>query len=186
MKIYQSRAVKAQHLLYDKLLYPSIDEVPEHLTSLSLRLYEALQRKDSQTIHQVKNHHPEFLGAEHTSIMNSTFTLMDAQTIIAKEYGYKNWTEVLKEQQLIDKNFEKAIDYIVTGDLELLKKILTQHSYLKTAVSHFGHRATLLHYTASNGVEIFRQKVPENLSDVIALLLTFGLDKNAEINVLWW
>ena len=45
------------------------------------------------------------------------------------------------------------------------------------------HRATLLHYVGSNGVEIRRQKVPANLVAITELLLETGSDVNATARV---
>ena len=47
--------------------------------------------------------------------------------------------------------------------------------------SAYGHRATLLHYTAANGVEIRRQVVPANAAEVVATLLDAGADQSARL-----
>jgi hypothetical protein len=49
--------------------------------------------------------------------------------------------------------------------------------------SHYGHKAQLIHYCASNAVEIYRQVVPQNLREMIGLLLEFGADPTVEIPV---
>ncbi len=48
--------------------------------------------------------------------------------------------------------------------------------------SAYGHRATLLHYTAANGIEIRRQVVPTNAAEVIAALLDAGADRSAKLH----
>src|SRR5512134_1794628 len=45
--------------------------------------------------------------------------------------------------------------------------------------SHYGHRATLLHYLAANGVETYRQRVPRNASSLASLLTQRGADPHA-------
>jgi hypothetical protein len=41
------------------------------------------------------------------------------------------------------------------------------------------HRATLLHYTAANGVEGYRQKTPKNAVDIATILLRAGAEVDA-------
>jgi hypothetical protein len=40
----------------------------------------------------------------------------------------------------------------------------------------------LLHYTATNGVEIRRQVVPANAAEVVAVLLDAGADRSAKLH----
>jgi hypothetical protein len=47
--------------------------------------------------------------------------------------------------------------------------------------SAYGHGATLLHYTAANGVEIRRQVVPANAREIAARLLDAGADAGARL-----
>jgi len=46
----------------------------------------------------------------------------------------------------------------------------------------YGHRVTLLHYTAANGIEIRRQVVPTNAAEITATLLDAGADPAARLN----
>lgn len=48
--------------------------------------------------------------------------------------------------------------------------------------SAYGHSATLLHYTAANGVEIRRQVVPANAAEVVVALLEAGADRSAKLH----
>ena len=49
--------------------------------------------------------------------------------------------------------------------------------------SQYGHRASLLNYAGSNGVEFWRQQVPLNLAEIVIYLLEAGADKNATMKV---
>mgnify|MGYP006274216455 CR=1 FL=1 len=82
--------------------------------------------------------------------------------------------------------FERAVDAVVDGDLELLRRLLAAEPSLATARSTRVtggdppvHRATLLHYLAANGVEDERQRSPENAVEVARALLDAGADPNA-------
>jgi len=70
----------------------------------------------------------------------------------------------------------------VTGRIDELAAALTEHSDLATRRSRYGHRATLLHYTAANGVEIRRQVVPSNADRIALLLLGAGADARARLH----
>lgn len=75
------------------------------------------------------------------------------------------------------------MDAVVTGDLLLLRALLTQHPKLVQQTSRFGHKATLLHYVAANGVETYRQQVPFNAVEIASTLLQAGADPTAEMRV---
>jgi hypothetical protein len=65
-----------------------------------------------------------------------------------------------------------------TLDLDLL----AEHPDLVARRSAYGHRATLLHYTAANGVEIHRQVVPANAVEIAPALLAAGADRSAKLH----
>ena len=79
----------------------------------------------------------------------------------------------------MEKLFEKAVDAIVDGDITALKELLRLYPGLVTERSERDHHATLLHYTAANGVEDYRQKTPSNIVEITRLLLDAGADVNA-------
>ena len=78
--------------------------------------------------------------------------------------------------------FEEAADAVVSGDANRLGRLIEQHPELVTARSAREHGATLLHYTAANGVEDSRQKTPPNVVAIARMLLDAGADVNAECN----
>ncbi|HWI18754.1 MAG TPA: ankyrin repeat domain-containing protein [Vicinamibacterales bacterium] len=82
--------------------------------------------------------------------------------------------------------FERAVDAVVDGDLDLLRQLLAEDPSLAVARSTRVtggdppvHRATLLHYLAANGVEDERQRSPKNAVDVARVLLDAGADPDA-------
>ena len=68
---------------------------------------------------------------------------------------------------------------VVHGDLPALVSTLDAHPALIQATSPRPHGATLLHYSAANGVEDERQKVPPNAVEIADLLIERGGDINA-------
>ncbi len=103
----------------------------------------------------------------------------DARLIVARDHGFASWQLV---NGRCDPSFERAVDAVVMGRLGELHRLLTDQPDLVTRRSAYGHRATLLHYTAANGVEIRRQVGPRNADRIAALLLAEGADVAAELN----
>lgn len=79
--------------------------------------------------------------------------------------------------------FEAAADAVVGGDIQALKQLLEKNPALARERSTREHRATLLHYTAANGVESYRQKTPKNIVAIADLLLNAGAEIEAEADV---
>jgi ankyrin repeat protein len=75
--------------------------------------------------------------------------------------------------------FESAVEAIIGGDLATLESLLRNNPELVRARSTRGHRATLLHYVAANGVEDDRQKSPKNAVAVAQMLLRAGAEVDA-------
>ena len=127
---------------------------------------------------EISNYHPQFLGKPKQEIIKIALEQTDFHHTIANEYGFKNWRTLLELNPQIDFTFEKSVDALLTGDIHQLKNLLDEYPQLITQQSSFGHRATLLHYVGSNGVELWRQVVPSNLVEMTKLLLERGANPN--------
>ena len=94
---------------------------------------------------------------------------------IARYFGFSSWGSIGDAGEgSLDSRFEEAVDAVITGDLEGLSMLLELDPELSRCRSCWGHRATLLHYVAANGVEIHRQEVPKNAVAIARLLLESG------------
>ena len=102
-----------------------------------------------------------------------------ARLIVARDHGFAAWSSVEGE---CDQILELAVDAVVLGQLGQLTELLTEHPDLAARRSAYGHRATLLHYLAANGVEIRRQVVPPNAGEIAAAVLAAGADRSAKLN----
>jgi hypothetical protein len=102
-----------------------------------------------------------------------------ARLIVARDHGFTTWSSVEGE---CDPTFELAVEAVVHGRINDLRALLAEHPDLSVRRSAYGHRATLLHYTAANGVEIRRQVVPANAAEVVAALLDAGADRSATLH----
>lgn len=186
MNVYVNVDVEMAVQLYSGLCYP----IPTHLTvrdfmrQAAEQLYEAHWSGLEAAAIPIKNWHPELAGLPHEEILSAPFAITDAQQTIAREYGFGGWSAVEKlGKRRFDEAFEAAVDAVVMGDVVQLQAALAQEPLLITQVSSFGHRATLLHYTAANGVETWRQQVPYNVVDVAQILLAAGADPLAKMQV---
>ncbi len=75
--------------------------------------------------------------------------------------------------------FEKAVDAVISGDIETLKSLLEREPDLIRMRSFRAHRAMLIHYVAANGVEDERQSTPANAVDVANVLIDAGAEIDA-------
>ena len=82
--------------------------------------------------------------------------------------------------------FEAAAEMVICGDLPSLAAALARYPSLIHATSLRPHGATLLHYSAANGVEDERQKVPPNAVEIADLLISRGADINATSDGVRW
>jgi ankyrin repeat protein len=126
---------------------------------------------------------------------NEDFALSDAQFFIASAHGFVNWAEFshhLRQPFASDRTgreFEAAVDAVVSGDMATLESLVRQRPNLVRAHSAREHRATLLHYVAANGVEDYRQRTPKNAVEVARFLLESGAEVDAVANTYggdWW
>ena len=185
MNIYRSHIINEIISFYGELLHPkSSESIYHHLSKLSIKMSEGLKQKETCVYAQLNNYHPYYLGNSISVLREKEIKLADCQLTIANEYGLSSWKEVQALEQIHhNMEFENCVNAIINGDTESLKNALKAHPDLIMAKSQYGHKATLLHYTASNGVEFWRQQVPMNLEDIILILLHAGADKSALMNV---
>lgn len=123
---------------------------------------------------------PGLTGSDSDQIMASSFSMDQAQETIAKEHGFKGWSEVeALKGVMLDDEFEQTVDAVVHGDLVQLQKRLHAKPELVKQRSQYGHRATLLHYIGANGIESYRQITPLNALEVVRCLISAGADVNA-------
>ncbi len=179
---YRHPSVTEVQSFYGALLFQTewYYRIQEHLTMIAKRLWWGMKDGNPAVRHEVSNYHPKYLGKPHEAFQNAKWELSDAQLVIAKEYGFSSW-EAVEElgDEAYDDLFEYAVNYLLRGDEANLRKALEEKPELVTERSKYGHRATMLHYVASNGVEIWRQQVPENLPLLTQILLEHGADKEA-------
>lgn len=153
------------------LVHKNTLSTPQYLQKLATRLVEGQQQKHAGIAFITARFFKKLSLQE---FFDTEFTLDNAQWCIAQEHGYENWENVIERDDKPSTEFENLLDAMLAGDIKKLKYALQAKPELINQQSHYPHKATLLHYTGSNGVEAYRQVVPENLANIIDYLLQAG------------
>ncbi|KPM48501.1 hypothetical protein [Jiulongibacter sediminis] len=175
MKIYCHPQVAEVRKIYGNLLFERGEKtIALHLEEMVDLLWTAHLNNNKAAETELSNYLPGFTKdqpIDHNKV----------KSCIANEYGFDRWKNLPHEPY--DHLFENAVDCLLSGDIEKLKETIRQYPKLIHQTSQYGHKATLLHYTASNGVELWRQQVPENLPEIVRFLLDSGANPKAKMKV---
>lgn len=164
-------------------------------------LLDGWLRRDSDAIQLIRQRLPRFLrddipwlprAMSEQDVLATTLDRDDARMALARAYDFRDWQALVELVTAVQDpsssigRFERAVDAVVDGDVDGLRRLLDADPALvharSTRRTHFDppeHRAMLLHYVAANGVEGYRQRTPANVLDVTRLLLEAGSDPNA-------
>ncbi|MBT8235382.1 MAG: hypothetical protein KJO04_04245 [Bacteroidia bacterium] len=153
------------------------------MEQLAQRMYQGILSQEEAVLYEINNYHKDYLGMPIKSLRDLQLGKEVAYMTIAHEFGFSSWESVEKLDAKYDPAFEKALGFLLAGSVKKLKGLLHEYPHLLSESSIYGHEATLLHYTASNGVELWRQQVPNNIVDIAGLLLLAGASKHAFMNV---
>ena len=164
--------------------YEKDPNIAIHLELIAERMWQGLKEELDLVITQINNYHPRYLNKSKSEILAANLTKKDCYDATAQGHGFKSWNDFKDaeaKQYFIP--FEKAIDGFLAGNLDLVKALIIEHPTIISRRSPYAHQATLLHYAASNGVEIWRQVVPKNLVEMTIFLLEKGADPKATMKV---
>lgn len=161
---------------------------PEKYREQSAALLQAAQRGDVRALKFMHSYNLRLQKLGEEDFDKHTFTQQDADEAILNWYHFKDWNDLENFVQLVKEQpevaqFERAVDAIISGDLDTLKLLLQKNPALIKARSVRWHASMLLHYVGANGVEDFRQQTPANVVEILEYLLNAGADVNAEANM---
>jgi hypothetical protein len=160
-------------------------------------LAKTFRTTDPETMYLIRQRHPRLPGRPNTNdrnpvtdedIRRTKVTLGDARAIVAGAHHFQSWADfkkhirALNHKESATAQFEAAADAIVNGDAKSLPKLLRENPELIRMRSTREHRATLLHYAGSNGVERYRQKTPKNIVRITKILLDAGPEIDADLD----
>jgi hypothetical protein len=133
---------------------------------------------------ELHNWLPGAAGRSTQELFDLSLSIDDALETESRAHGFSGWKAAACEgQRRGDAVLERAVEDLLRGDLSALAAALAGAPDLVARRSHYGHRATLLHYLAANGVETYRQRVPRNALKIALLLLQRGADPLATANM---
>jgi hypothetical protein len=151
----------------------------EHVQVLADRLADGHRRHHPGAYVELVNWNPALGGLRPEQLWARWLDRSDVVLAVARARGYDDVDQVVSDDVVPSATYETAVDTMLAGDLDGLQTLLDDEPDLTAHVSHWPHRATLLHYATANGVEIHRQVVPRNLPTIVALLTDRGADVNA-------
>jgi hypothetical protein len=151
----------------------------EHLVRLADRLGEGFQARHPGAAVELANWHAAGAGRAEAELWGLPLEASDFLLTVARQRGYDQLGDVVPDQVVPSKDFEAAIDTLLSGDRTAFAALLDGDRQLSRQASHWPHHATLLHYATANGVETYRQVVPSDLPALVALLVERGADPNA-------
>lgn len=174
--MYAAASVLAVRALWDRSGRLAGSVIDEQLSRFAEALVDAHAEGEHSAAVLVRNWSA---GGDHELRLRGVLSLRHARLIVARDHGFTAWSSVAGK---CDPTFELAVDAVVQGRIAKLAALLGDHPDLAVRRSAYGHRATLLHYVAANGVEIRRQVVPANAAHIVAALLDAGADRSAKLH----
>ena len=183
MSVYVPKIVAKCRTLYAAAPIVRFATTKDMIEAHSEILYAGHQQRNDAVVAPINNWHPGLIGKDAETVFEFEFGINDARLAISRECGYESWDDAVARSEPIDVHFENAVDLALDGDLSGLHASLSDQPQLLNQTSSFGHRATILIYMGSNGVEFWRQVVPDNICDIVKLLVDLGADPTDQANV---
>jgi hypothetical protein len=146
---------------------------------LADRLADGFRAQHPGAFVELHNWHPTVGPALERDVWRLPLDRPDFVLTVARGHGFERVDDLVPDGITPSPPFETAVDTMLRGDVAGLRAQLERDPGLALRASHWPHRATLLHYAAANGVEIYRQVVPLNLAEMVALLIDRGADVDA-------
>ncbi len=105
---------------------------------------------ERNALREIRRLHPAFAGADEPTIRNATFTQSDAELVLARDHGFKDWPSFAAHIETLARRpapFRDAFNAIETDDLPKLVALLRQTPTLANARGTNGNRLLTLAVT---------------------------------------
>jgi hypothetical protein len=184
--VFISEPVSQVLRLYDELVDESAWDrtASEQVERLAARLLQGHRTKLLGAAVELHNWLPNAGSRSTQELFDLSLSIDDALETVSRAHGFSSWRSAASGgRRRGDPAFERTVEDLLVGDIPALARSLERFPDLIVRRSHYGHRATLLHYLAANGVETYRQRVPRNASNIALLLLQRGADPLATANM---
>jgi ankyrin repeat protein len=148
----------------------------EQLKKQAKDLLKAHQSGDLETLERIQANHPDYSSASKDGIRAAKFSLIDAQSVIAREHGFASWPKLKEhvESRLLEtadpmELFKRAFK---TDDAVFFRKLVERYPEAKTKINE--------PVAAFDSPAIIHVRSPEMLD----ALLEAGADINGRSR--WW
>lgn len=174
---------------------------PEEYGAQAEAVLAAVLARDPEVLGLISSIHPHFFSEEIPWLAKDApppfeCDLPAAQLGVARWYCFRTWQNLLAWAAAASDPtspvalFEGAVEAVIEGDADTLRKLLQSHPDLVHARStrvepHDPpvHACTLLHYLGANGFESYRQRTPPNAVAIMKILLDAGAEADALANL---
>src|SRR3989440_10982374 len=104
-----------------------LEEYQEHADAL----FQAVRSRDEAAAWRFKWLHPRFRGKSVTDVRAAALELSDAQAVIAHEYSFENWADLVAFTKAVRQDrsiiqFESAVEAVISGDIATLTVMLRE------------------------------------------------------------
>ena len=167
----QIRAVQRLHQRHNTASFTSVKDL------LSAYVDDLMENQLSQFIPvatYLNDGHPKYSGQATHNIPFGEVPRSEFEHAIARTVGFISWVDMEQNGGIFNPDFELAVDYFINGKKQKLNNLLENQPELVFACSPYGHQAGIIHYVAAHGIEIWRQQIPDNLTEMTELLLEKG------------
>ena len=98
----------------------------EYLKNEAKGLLRAFRRGDSAVLRQIRSYHPRRRDLNDETIAAGEFGLQDAQLVVARQYSFESWPQLVAELELtpLKRALEEAI---LCGDGAAVEKLISAH-----------------------------------------------------------
>jgi hypothetical protein len=149
----------------------------EQIERLAARLLQGHRAKVPGAAVELHNWLPSAGKRSTQELFDLALSIDDALEAVSRAHGFSCWRSAASDgRRRGDPDFERAVEDLLAGNIPALVGSVERFQDLGVRRSHYGHRATLLHYIAANGVETYRQRVPRNAAKIARVLLERGAD----------
>lgn len=125
------------------------------LSNIAKQLRKAHKSRDSSVYQRIRDHHPQYAGASDEQIAGAGISLRDAQLVVAREYGFENWTHLKRHVQSLQNGdaavaLQKLVEAANNGRVTEITEILDSHPEIIDERGGNGVR-TALHFATFQG-----------------------------------
>jgi len=180
-EIYIEEDIITLRAMYSDVIdgHPKHSKISDFLEEMAEKLWFHYFGGNQKSCIQLGLHLPDFIEVSPLKIMAAGLNKKQTDLAILLEHGFGSWGEV-KYAEKFNAEFEQAIDTMLRGEIDKLKQLIQKEPKILKLTSPFGHKSSLIHYLAANGIETWRQIVPKNAPDLLKLLLDLGANPDAE------